>query len=92
MIYVSGHTFSVIKSTNDFAPGNQYKLYHIKPFEENKIRKFKYIFLDNTGKKVELSFSNSYEADSFIARLSGKVSQLEEERSKIKAIQTTDTI
>lgn len=91
MIYAIDHMFIAERASgNDFIKGTQYKVYHIKSIEEDKIKKFRYTFIDSSGKSVYVSFLSPYDADSFIARISGKVDVLEKERAKVKSIQEAD--
>jgi hypothetical protein len=91
MIYAVGHVFVVNKSSNpNFKIGMPYQLYHIKPIKENDIKKFKYTFTERSGIAIDVVFNNPFEADSFIARMSGKVSELEKERARVKSIQEAD--
>ena len=66
-----------------FETGKDYMLYYIKPLIENNTKKFIYVFINKETKKVfEMNFENTFEADSYIARVSGKTEELKIQRVK----------
>ena len=77
-------------SNSLFKSNKEYVLYHIVPIKEEKSLKFKYIFQDReTHLPIEMIFLNTVEADTFIARISGKLQNYQNERKKLETIADT---
>jgi len=78
------------KIEEQFKIGEEYTLYHVLvttyPTGE---KAFKYTFIEkSTREKIDKIFSSTYDADNYIARISGKTEELNTERSKITSAQT----
>ena len=83
-----------IKSTvNDsffaagFIAGNTYRIACIKPIIENENKRVQYLFVNMTNKNqsdIVVVFDNTAAGDEYIAAISGKQKELENERNLIK--------
>lgn len=81
--------------SSPFTPGKQYRLFHIRPIkiEETKRFKFEYIFQEsNTQNFVPVEFNSTTDADNYIARIAGKIGELQQVREQVRNALQSDSL
>lgn len=81
--------------TAGFATGNVYRVAGIKPIIENGNKRVQYLFANMSNAKqpdIVMVFDNTVAGDEYIAAISGKQKELENERNLIKTTLEQDGV
>jgi hypothetical protein len=69
-----------------FIHGNAYRVARIREIKENDITRVQYLFANMSAPSlpdIDITFDNTAKGDEYIAAISGKIQQLEDERQLI---------
>lgn len=78
-----------------FVTGNMYRVAGIKPIIENGNKRVQYLFANMSNAKqpdIVMVFDNTVAGDEYIAAISGKQKELENERNLIKTTLEQDSV